>query len=457
MSNVETYSKNLIPLSRAVNASIVDVYGDVGKTYELHSHWAARVYKDLQRKYLKQGRRTVLLTVNASTRTATLPLDFEEELFVGYIENGIKIPIGLSTDLIDEKSIEEVPCEDKCPKCNSNKAICEDLTVTENVEPVIINGNTYEITTIKKLYDNGNYYLEKTIPYYNTEIGVVQYATTKEFITKISLKPCGCVEETEENIEVIRCCNEDVYSCYFAECSNVCDTNFGGYKIFEKTGLIQLSYKYNKPQIYMEYRGFMNKVKGQYMIPEVSFESVVEGIKAMSVDGKPNVPMVERMYRWERYKIVTRNMRKILGRINLSQIIQAISLTPKFDFDNGWNRWCGAVPQSNTITNASITECESSADACSNVTTTTKKLTPFQIAVVVPEEEIDGLPVPGSVTYQNDVLVGALQLNNIIVNNNNENRPKGDFTFDDVTGTITRGTNQWFAGDVLIINFVKLV
>jgi len=63
-------------------------------------------------------------------------------------------------------------------------------------------------------------------------------------------------------------------------------------------------------------------------------------------------------------------------------------------------------------------------------------------------KESDGDMTAGLTTFQDNSLIGASEINFIIVNKVIEFIDE-DYTFDDVTGTITR-TNIWFAGDKMI-------
>lgn len=459
MTDCNGYDKRLIPLSRVVNAALIDSYEDVGKSREIYSHWTARGVRKLQKEALRLGIKRVLLTVNHNTKTATLPPDCDDVQFVGYIENGVKVPLTIGNNLINDASIEDIPCEDACPKCNEDKGICNDLTVSEEEEIVIVNSGNYTKTTIKKLYPNGDYYLETTIPYYNTVTVAVEYVTTKEFIVALDLKSCGCPERTEENIEKIRCCNSDVYDCYYSGCSTACDSSIGGYKIFPESGLIQLDYRFKKEKVYIEYVGFMPKVNGQYAIPEVAFETLVAWVKWKSVENRRNILPYERDFIFKNYRRERCNMEKMMGRISLSSIINAINQTPKFDIDLGYGHSTGCIGTSNEYV-SQITSSKVSDDVCSSVNAScgtnngTTHVTPFQLAVIAGNGS--GTPVAGEYTYTNLGLVGALNLNSIIINNNNETTLNGDFTFNSITGTITR-INPWIAGDTLIAAFAKLV
>jgi hypothetical protein len=64
-----------------------------------------------------------------------------------------------------------------------------------------------------------------------------------------------------------------------------------------------------------------------------------------------------------------------------------------------------------------------------------------------------GSPVNGLFTFQSAVLVGA-EVEDIIVNKTLETLIDGDFTFDPLTGTITR-INQWVTDDTSVINYIK--
>ncbi len=100
--NCEVANSKLVPLSKVVKASIVDVYGDIGKMQQTFSHWACRGLKKLSIESLPRVTNKVLLTVNGNTHTATLPLDFNEERFMGFIDDrGFKVPIKLNNNIYD--------------------------------------------------------------------------------------------------------------------------------------------------------------------------------------------------------------------------------------------------------------------------------------------------------------------------------------------------------------------
>lgn len=466
MSDCPSYLKRTVPLYKVVAASIVDSFEDIGKVQQIYSHWGARKLRELNRQTLKTGKRKVTLTVNRNTNTATLPPDFDYETFVGVIVGGKKIPLKLRPELVDSKNIEDIPCEDKCEKCQQDKAICNDLTITEETVLVVINDSTYEQTIIKKLYPDGSYYLETRIPVLDIESDTVVYTTTKDFIAKIDLKPCGCIDETPANIETIRCCCPDVWCSYFAPCDNNCNVNYGGYRIFDETGLIQFDAIGKFTKVYMEYRGFMVKKNGQWLVPEVAFETIVEWIKFRNVDGRRSTPNVDKAWRLNMYKIARGNMEKEIFRIGLGQIIQAIGLTPKFDIDEYVCEPVTGLFGSTAAATSSGNGSTTSDDDCGTPVVcppaSSKSFTPFSIAEIVGVGS--AAPVAGVNTYQNDKLKGAIGVVSIIVNNTNETIKALQFTLDTTTGTLVRyqgdgvTPNDWADGDVLVITtFFKLI
>ena len=445
--------KTLIPVSKVVAAALVDTYGDIGKTEHRFSFLATREAKKILRQSFNSGVRFGTLLVNKNTNTATLPLDVNKLLFVGYIRNGKKIPIRQRLDLVGE--IEDIPCVDACPKCNQSKSICEDLTVTESEEIVTINGSNYVEVTVKRFYENGNYYLEKTIPYLNTVTDSVEYTTTKKFITALDLKDCGCLETSLENINKVEAFCPDVYGRYYTDCGT-CNTNAGGYTLLEELGLIQLQRSFPNERVYIEYSGFLPKTNGQICVPEVAFEVIVEGTKLRAIKDKMNIPAVRIQMQHQFYKDARSAMDKEMGAISIDLIIQAFSTIPKFDMPWYETYDCGVAPVASII--KSEASCKSTA-LSSPINTSGggfsgMYLAPFAFNVIVGNGS--GTPIQGSNSWTSAQLVGALNMEFILVDNNTESKAKGQFTFDPVTGTINR-FNSFQTNEVVIFNFAKYI
>ena len=447
-------SKNLlrtVPLYKVVAAALMDTHEDAGKSEESYSHWAARGLRQLERQSLHSGLRSVTLTINKSTNTATLPADFEEEKEVAFIDrHGRRVLLHPRSDIVDTKNIEDIPCEDRCEKCKQDKSICSELTVTEDTTLVTIEGEVYEQTVTKKLYPDGKYFLETRIPVLDAENGGVTFITDKKYVTELSLKPCGCIDETEENIEKIKCCCYDVYCSHFTECSPVCATEqTAGYRIFPETGLIQLDGAGSFTKVYLKYKGFLPKKNGQYQVPEIAFETLVQWTKFKSVENKRSVPLSERNWMLGLYKEARKDMDRLRGRFSLSYIIRAIGLTPKFEYEVPV---LDKLASQETVTTTSTTDdCATSAQSCSTSSSSggsSVAARPHNIATIVGVSS--DAPTEGLTTYQNDKLKDSYPVEFIIVNNVIETAKMGEFSVDTSTGVITR-TNQWQSGDVLVI------
>lgn len=359
-TNIEL--KRTVPIIRAVSAAIIDMHEDIGRCEEIFSHWAVRVFKKLNRQSIHLGRRRAILTINTNTNTATLPPDFHEEFFVGPIINGRKMQMHLRPDLVDPNT-EEIECDDKCDKCGQDKSICNDLTITETTELVPVGDNVYTKTTVKKLYPNGNYMLEITYPVMNTQTSTIEYTTVKEFITKLDMKPCGCPDLTEQTLKKIECFCPDVFACHFTECDCTCMDRIGGYRIYDDTGLIVFDNPNGFTKVYMEYQGFLLKKNGQYHIPEVAFETIVEGTKDKYLWNKKGTPQWERRDQFDRYKMERSNMEKEINLISMGTLVKIIGMVPKFDWNEPVTDMCFVTRP--TAAGTSVTDdCGSPVTQC---------------------------------------------------------------------------------------------
>lgn len=451
---------SMVPLPRIIGAAIVDTYEDYNKVYHMYAHWAARGLKKLDNETFQTGIRKVVLFVSQNTMTAALPPDFNDALFVGVIENGIKIPLTSREDLIDKKGVVETECVETCSRCGQDKNYCNELTITEEIETVTINGSNYEQTSVKKLKADGSYIVEKNVPFYSVEGETVTYKKITEFLTTFDMLPCGCVAQNSENAIRLKHYCYDLYCAYCAPCGS-CSTKYGGYKIFESTGFIQLDNIGRHTSIYLEYRGFMPKKNGQYMVPEIAFETIVSYLKFKRIENKANIDKWEKEFAFNQYRIERRNMEKIIGRASLSLIIESIGLIPKFDLNDPLS-----IPYeveesaivSSTESISQTTQSESPVTVVTQAPVASKQYVPFSIATKV---GIPGGLVVEESTFQDNRLKDALNLTYIIVNNIVETYTPGQWVLDSVNGILTRyqndgvTPNKWQEDDELIMNFYK--
>lgn len=452
MTETQNILQNFVPLSRVVNAAIIDKYEDKGKTEQLYSHWACRGLFQLKMQILKGDKRSVFLHVNKNTNTATLPPDFNGEVFVGIVERGIKMPIRQNTNLADTINIIDVPCKDVCPKCNANKQICNDLSITTETKVVEINAANYEQTITKRLYPNGDYFLETITPFLDVESDTVIYRTSKDFVAHIDLKPCGCVEETEKNISTIQVCNPDVYCNYFAPCGTAYK-HLGSYQIFEESGLIQFSPDFEYDKVYLEYRASMLKINGQYQVPRIAFETLVEWTKYKAIQNKSNFSRLEKNDQWNHYLIEKSNLSKIKTRTSLSNLIDSISRIPKFDvFVESYN--CGCRRDVKVVEATPTDICDEDTPPLDNNNSESNTgYVPLSFGVI---SGMPNAPVDNSAEWQSDALKNGLNLNHIILNDTTLTLANGDFSYDSAVGKISLlNGNKFYSGDVLVGNYFK--
>lgn len=461
MNTCQDTNINQVPLLKAVRASIVDVHGNITELQEKHSFWAARGLRKMQREVLKVGKTKILLPINRNTMTATMPLDFGTDIFVGAIVNGKKVQMKASGKFADVCNIQEVPLEDACTSCGQDKTICEDLSITESVVLVVINGSAYENVTVKKMYPNGDYYLEKSFWYQDIETGAaVQAPLQREFITNFGLNPCGCIGKTPENIQKLQTHCYDCYCCNYAECSR--DISSYEYAIMEDTGLIQVEYNYPYDFIYLEYLGFMPKRNGQYMVPEVAFETIVEWTKWMAIKDKNGVERwrikdAEKYYTGARARMVQQ-----LTRTSISRIISIFRSTPKFnlDYDNSWYSCFDKNAINSLVSGVSGGASspgagggDSNTTIINNYPTTIINNPSYKLAVKTGNGP--GHPVEGQTSYQNNLFIQATDIEFIFLAKQTLSKIDGDFTHDAATGTIQLTGLTFFNGDSLIVPYNK--
>lgn len=337
---MKTELRNMVPMSKVVKASIIDVYGDLGRTQERFSHWAARGLRKLTRETLRIGKRRVLLPISRNTLSATLPPDCDGVTFVGIIDDeGKKIPLVQKSNLVYTAGVEEVE-PDACDVCSQDKNICEQVYNSEEINLIEIDGEVYEEVVNKKMYPNGDYFEEKTTPVKDLETGLITSIPSSQFVTNFDIKECGCLDDSSDNLCKIREHCPDIYTSYYVSVDCSCaPLDFGGCSILEDEGLIIVEPQYPYDNIYVEYIGFIPKANGQYLVPQVAFEALVNFIKFKSVENKKGIPIGERDWYFRNYVRERDNMEKILYRVSLSQIIYAAGLTPKLSIYTGNDGW----------------------------------------------------------------------------------------------------------------------
>lgn len=443
MSEVHTIRQS--PLSRVVAAAAVDKYEDFESVQHRYFHWGARGLKLLADQMLKRETRVALLRVNRMTMTAALPCGLDElgPIFVGVINSrGERVPLHSNNALVDLSGL-VLPKEETCSKCSQNKKACEELRVSEETTFVEIGGRSYEQVSIKKMQADGSYYLETRIPFVNQQTGDVDYISDKQFIAKLELEDCGCVKPTPENRKIIQCACPDVYYKYFAPCIQTCDNDYGEYKLLPERGFIQFSSRYKFDHVYIEYVDFLSKINGQYFVPEVAFETLVEWIKWRSIKDRKGVERWEKLDQQTAFETARSDMYIVSNRISLRHIIEVTERLPNFDID--WRRrsdcFCTQSERGN-ITLAPAGPIDE------------KNRTRFNLSRIVGLQSDS--PLADTSIWIHPSLRDA-EVEYMIVNNIPVTRISGDFTFDPVQGRIDWSPNKFNTGDVVIIPNIKIV
>lgn len=335
MTSKERDISEMVPLNSVVKQAILDTYGQYVDEEARFTAWAIRGLKKLTRQTLKSNKRYAILNVNKNLRQATLPCDFKEEIFVGIINScGEKIALNINQNIVNVSMIDEVPCENECAaNCGCfPKQLCEDLTTTQVINKIRIGDTDYDETVTSTLLPNGEYKVVTTTPFLDTVNSGIIYKDKTEYVTTFDVADCGCIERTERNICRLENICFDLYCCY-CTCCNTTNTDFGGYRIFKENNIIKFDTGMTFDKVYLEYRGFLPKSGNEYLVPEVAFEVLVNFSKFKSVENKRGVSRTDRDWHWERYRIEYDNMRIVLGRIPLSDIIHAALTVPTFDYN----------------------------------------------------------------------------------------------------------------------------
>lgn len=327
---------DFITLREVVAAAAVDTYADFSMVERLYNHWAARGIQKLTNETFKTGRRFGLFTINKQFNSAVIDCDFKEELFVGYIDpiTGERVEIHKNHRIVNTEFLETIPCDVECEakcECCFSKQLCNDLQQTVTINSIDINGTFYDETQTSILQPDGSYYLITETPFFNTISNTIEYKTKKEIKAVLALDVCGCIKKTPANTAILKdCC----YNAYCTHCSPLCNTVCyeGGYKIFPETSTIKLDSNFTFDKVYMEWRGSIPKRNGQYIVPAVAKETLVEWIKFKSIQNKKGVPEFTVRSWFNSYVRERENMDKTRGKMRLHDILYALTKTPTFDY-----------------------------------------------------------------------------------------------------------------------------
>lgn len=319
-------------IDKVAKAAIVDTREDFNKVFELYKYWAARGLDKVTRETIRNRKKRVSIKVNKATRTAPLPCDCRLVTFVGVINDcGKKIPLRSKTNLAPADIEKYEPEQEECKACGE-VGKCSDAMYQQTTKDVIIDGITYQEETIVKLLPNGEYMEEVKRPV-KTPTGIT-YWTQSRLVTTFELNGCGCIATTAENEQKVQSCCSDAYSCYWLPCQDT-SIDYGGFQVFDDLGYIMLDKLLDIEYLYVEYVGFLPKVNGEMVVPDVAFECLVAFVVWKAIESKSSVPMGEKLRKEDLYDKERKALRKILTRTSIHVIYQFITGVPDLSIGTG--------------------------------------------------------------------------------------------------------------------------
>lgn len=390
--------RTFIPINKVVKQAALDLYEDYNKFEARGLAWAIRGFKKITKESLKSPMRRAILPVNQYLNNAVLPCDFKEEIGV-YLINSCneKIPLTLNPKIINNALITEYPCEPECPaKCGCYpKGLCDDLQTTQVINKITLNEVEYDETVTTTLMPNGEYYIVTTTPVWNIVTAGVDYINKKEYVTSFDLATCGCIKPTAQNSCRLEAACYDAWCCYCAPCGTN-NSDVGGYRIFAENGTISFDGSLRHDKVYLEYSGFLPKSGNEYLVPEVAFETLIEWTKWKSVANKKGISQYTIDKWFDSYTRERDNMRIVMGRMNLSDIVHSALHVPQFNYN--YNR-CGG----SGVFTATSTSSESAA--VSVVTSPTTVVTTGSCNPSI--YTTNGSLMEGGTKYHNALLIGV--------------------------------------------------
>lgn len=324
---MENKSFETVELSTIVKYAALDLGEDYTKVKSTFASFAIRGLKEISKQHLRLGVKRIILPIHKNFSTVTLPLDCKFVTYVGTLNNkDQKVPFIYDGKIVHK--VHEEVCIEKCSECSQDKDICEHLEVTKETSVVTINSINYTKTVINRM-DGGIYYEETTTPVLNLTNNTVEYLTTSKIIDTLDVLNCGCISNTEANINKIK---EHCYSCYeTCYCNDTCNKEVYHYNIFYDTRVIKIDRNVIYDKVYIEYQSDLPKENGDFLIPEIATETLVAFIKYKANEHKKSISLQERKDMKMEYLIAKKNMVKIMARLGLNDIVYALKQNPRID------------------------------------------------------------------------------------------------------------------------------
>lgn len=178
----------------------------------------------------------------------------------------------------------------KCT-CNNDLKNCieSNETITENI---VLYGTSYTKKTKTKVYSNGDVYIETSTPYEKLDEDgsdknhIVEMIDEKKLICKLSIKECGCIEVSQENLKTIEscCCQETINQCnkicndYFTQPNDIyLSQNDGGYFSYSEPNRHVYLYGSIPSQVIVNFQTTGESEEDE-LIPNYAFMAFVKGM-----------------------------------------------------------------------------------------------------------------------------------------------------------------------------------
>lgn len=287
--------------------------------------------------------------INKDTNSLPIPNDCLLLEAVGYEnEKGVVVPMWYNDKIpLDLLFSNTKNCS--CNTCGGEHEYCGVIgKISEESEEVIIQGISYTKTIKTTTLIDGTVIVTSDIPTLVNNEGVlsVEIVHTQEQLCKIDLLPCGCVDNTPDNIDNIK-----KLSCY---CENI-DTNCGtynryipkdrGYRLDMNQEQVILDRTYPYDYVVLRYVTNINSVK-DFRIPLLAMEAMIYGIMYYAKSFDLRVPLNERGLGGNAYMMYYAEKKKLSKRINpnnYAKIMGAMSVTSRrsaycnYDHENELN------------------------------------------------------------------------------------------------------------------------
>lgn len=210
-----------------------------------------------------------------------------------------------------------------CKQCNCTSEACDGFAAnTFQEEDVEIGGQTYKRGIKMRVCPSGDIMKEITEPYAIERNGemVIEYRTKEEVIENVTVKVCGCVENTPVNLE--KC-----YTlCHWPEpeeCHNECPTlprrPRGKYKADKDLRLIYI-FDCVPKQVLIRYVSDGEDCGAEILIPEYAAPALYAGMYLGSIEFRLNIPAYEKRMAKIRYDEEVSELLKFMWPLDFEKI-----------------------------------------------------------------------------------------------------------------------------------------